>query len=471
MTEKKETTILLSALLLTGAIVMGIIQIFPNLIPGVLLYLDKTISQDSSKTDNNLKNSLDESISNGERILVNQDSYVEKKAGANAFIKGDFDLAQAKFKASLSKNQNDPEALIYLNNALAKKGNPVKIAVSVPIGGNVNVAKEILRGVAQAQNEINNKNGINNRLLQISIANDNNEARQASEIARKLTQDGKILAVVGHNASNASLAAAPEYQEGKLVMISPTSFAQNLSGFGDYILRTVPSINSTAQVLAEYITKKALKTNVAVCEDSKSIDNRKSVFVEAVQNAGAKVSTVECDLAADDFSPTAMISQIISSGADSLIILPHIDRIQKAIELTRANQGKLQLFSSPTMYTNQTLREGRTDVNGLILPGFWHPTAIPGNPFPGNARKLWGGNVSWRSAMAYDATIAIAQALKQAQTRQELKKVLRNENFSVGGATGEVKFSASGDREIKPILIKIQPSKNSQTGYDFFPLN
>jgi branched-chain amino acid transport system substrate-binding protein len=471
MTAKKETAILLSALLLTGVAVVGIMPFISKLIPGLPGYLEESGTKESPKKDNNLQNSGDEAISSGERILINQDNYVEKQAGVSAFSQGDFKLAQTKFKSSLEKNRNDPETLIYLNNSLAKKGNLLQIAVSVPIGGNVNVAKEILRGVAQAQNEINSKNGINNRLLQISIANDNNEPKQAAEIAKKLVQDDKILAVVGHNASNASLAAAPVYQEGRLVMVSPTSFAQNLSGFGDYIFRTVPSITSTAQVLSEYISKKAFKTNVAVCEDSKSIDNRKSIFVEAIQVSGAKVSTVECDLAADDFSPTTIISKVISSGADSLIILPHIDRIQKAIELVRANQGKLPIFSSPTMYTNQTLREGRADVNGLILPGFWHPTAIPGSQFPKDARNLWGGNVSWRSAMAYDATLAIAQGLKQSQNRQELQKVLRNDKFSFSGATGEVKFSPSGDRKLKTILIQVQPSKSSPTGYDFFPLN
>jgi branched-chain amino acid transport system substrate-binding protein len=70
-----------------------------------------------------------------------------------------------------------------------------------------------------------------------------------------LTKDPSILAVIGHNASNASLEAAPIYQQEKLVMVTPTSFANNLSGFGSYIFRTVPNISLMAAPLAEYAVK------------------------------------------------------------------------------------------------------------------------------------------------------------------------------------------------------------------------
>jgi branched-chain amino acid transport system substrate-binding protein len=465
MKTKKETTILLLSFLFTGTL----------LLLGYLLYekiINKPIQYTSDNTPKTVNNSDKQSrVSRGEQILVTVDTNPDKQEGVEAFAKGDFDDAEAIFKTSLKKNRNDPEALIYLNNSLAAKGNPIKIAVSVPIGGNVNVAKEILRGVAQAQDEVNRNGGINNKLLQVVIGNDDNEPSFASQVAKEFVKDEKIMAVVGHNASNASLAAAPEYQSGGLVMISPTSFSQNLSGFGGYIFRTVPSIEKITETLANQIIKKALKTNIAICEDSRSIDNRKDIFAKAIETAGGKVNPTNCDLADDNFNPNSIISQLISSGADALMLAPHIDRIDKAIELARANKGKLPLFSSPTMYTNQTLKTGRADVNGMILPTPWHPRAIPGNPFPEKARKIWGGNVSWRTAMAYDATMVINKGLQQAKTRKELQKVLRSENFSFDGASGKVQFlPLSGDRKSDVTLIKVEPSSQSLTGYDFVPL-
>ncbi|BAY12441.1 ABC transporter substrate-binding protein [Calothrix sp. NIES-2098] len=466
MNSQKETKLLILSLLLT----IGVLGL------GFWLW-----NQFSGKSLNSLlpgnnqqstSGATSARISTGEKILVIADTSPDKEAGVQAFAKSDFATATAKFKASLLKNRNDPEALIYLNNSQAKNSKSLKIAVSVPIGGNLDVAKEILRGVAQAQDEVNRSGGINGNLLQVAIANDDNQPSQSQQIATELVKDTSILAVVGHNSSNASIAAAPIYQQGGLVTISPSSTAQNLSGIGSYIFRTVPSNGSFAERLASYTIKTARKTNIAICADSQSIDTQsfKDEFIKGIVAGGGKVNSTNCDIASANFDPNTLISQFIGSGADSLVLAPNVDRINKALELAAANNGKLTLFASHTLYTFKTLQVGKADVNGLVLPVPWHPQAIPANPFVQNAVKLWGGNVNWRTATAYDATIAIAKGLQQTSTRDGLETVLHSSSFSVNGATGKIQFLPSGDRSGAAILVKVQPSSKSATGYDFVPL-
>jgi branched-chain amino acid transport system substrate-binding protein len=465
MKPQNETKLLILSLLLPGSIV------------GIGLW---SLTSNSRQFFNNLPTLEQEQstsvltpdrISLGNKILViaNNNSY--KQAGVKAFAKGDFATAYYKFKSALQTNRNDPEALIYYNNAKVSKSNPLKIAVSVPIGGNLNVAKEILRGVAQAQDEVNRSGGIK---LQVAIANDENDPAIAQQLATEFVTDTSIVAVVGHNASNASIAAAPVYQQGGLVMISPTSFSQNLSGIGSYVFRTVPDISFVANSLSSYIIKTSRQTNIAICADSKAIDNLsfKDEFVKAIETAGGKVTPTPCDLFAPDFNPKAVISQAIANGADSLLLAPHVDRIDRALEVARANQGRLALFGSPTLYTFKTLQSGQANVNGMVLSVPWHPTAIPGNSFPSNATKLWGGAVNWRSATAYDATQVIIASLKRGNThRDELQKALSSPGFSVNGATGTIQFLPSGDRNGAAILVKVQPSYQSTTGYDFVILS
>jgi branched-chain amino acid transport system substrate-binding protein len=466
MNSQKETKLLILSLLFTTA-VLGV---------GFWLWNQASGRSFNSLPSANIPQSNSGStlarVSTGEKILVIADTTPDKEAGVQAFARGDFATATNKLKASLLQNRNDPETLIYLNNSQAKTNKSWKIAVSVPIGGNLDVAKEILRGVAQAQDEVNRGGGINGNLLQVAIASDDNDPSLAQQVATQFIKDPSILAVVGHNASNASIAAAPVYQQAGLVMISPSSTAQNLSGIGSYIFRTVLSHASFAQRLADYTIQTARKTNIAICTDSKSIDTQsfKDEFVKGIVAGGGKVNPTNCDIASANFDPNTLISQFISSGADSLVLAPNVDRINKALELAAANNGKLTLFASPTLYTFKTLQVGKADVNGLVLPVIWHPQAIPGNPFPQNAVKLWGGNVNWRTATAYDATIAIAIALEQGSTRDELQKVLHTSGFSVNGATGKIEFLPSGDRSGTAILVKVQPSSKSATGYDFVPL-
>jgi branched-chain amino acid transport system substrate-binding protein len=162
------------------------------------------------------------------------------------------------------------------------------------------------------------------------------------------------------------------------------------------------------------------------------------------------------------------MSQAISQGADGLLLLPSIERLNQAIDVAQVNQRRLALFGSSTLYTIQTLQQGQAAVNGMVLSVAWHPQAIPGNPFAGNAVKLWGGEVNWRSATAYDAAQAIITGLRQTSTREGLQQALSSPAFSANGATGTVQFS-SGDRNSAAILVQIQPGE-SPSGFSFIPL-
>lgn len=405
----------------------------------------------------------------GNQILLTSQTTAEKQAGITAFAKGDYQEAVQKFQAALQQNRNDPETVIYLNNARASNGSSLKIAVSVPIGTNPNVAQEILRGVAQAQDQVNTSGGINGAQLQVEIVNDDNNSEVVKKVAKSLTQDAKILAVIGHNASNASLEAAPIYQQEQLVMVTPTSQANNLSGFGSYIFRTVPNISLMATRLATYVVKTG-KTNIAICSDSQAPDSIsfKDEFVAALSAAGGRFVPTVCDFSTPSFNPNNAFADAVSKGAQGLMVLPHVDRIDRAMSLAQINRGKLSLYANTTLYTNQTLKEGQKDVEGLVLPVPWHPETNPGSSFPDNARQRWGGIVNWRTATSFDATQAIVAGLRQSNTRQGLQQALRNPSFSTAGASEEVKFLPTGDRVGKPILVQVKRAGN--TGYKFVPL-
>ncbi len=181
---------------------------------------------------------MDERFSLGERVLITAtENPSTKQEATQAFLRGDYEGAIAQFKSTLEYAPNDPETRIYLNNAkAAQSGHWIRIAASVPISGNLNIAQERLRGIAQAQDDYNRTAQTQGTpLLQIQIANDDNSAEVGERIAERLVQDHKILAVIGHSASTVSLAAGKIYQKEGLVMISPTSGATELSNLGNYI--------------------------------------------------------------------------------------------------------------------------------------------------------------------------------------------------------------------------------------------
>jgi branched-chain amino acid transport system substrate-binding protein len=383
-----------------------------------------------------------------------------------AFAQKDYGRAIQAFQGYLAVTPNDPEARIFLNNAQAASGSTLRLAVVVPIGSNPNVAQEILRGVAQAQDELNRQGGIKGFKIQIQIINDSNDPKPAEQLATVLTQNRDILAVIGHNASNASLAAAPIYQQAGLVMmmITPTSFASRLSNYGSYIFRVVPDIKSIAIPLAQHALQTKGVKRMAICYDSQSPDNAsfRDEFMVIYTQLGGQIAPVVCDLSLPNFNAATTLSDIASSQAQGILLSPHIDRISRASALINQNQKQLPLFATPTMYTIQTLQESGQNAEGLILSIPWFPT----QPFAGNAERLWGGPINWRTANSYDATQAIIAGLRDGQTRSSLQQTLRRQGFSAAGASGDVRFLPTGDRDGSGLLAQVTSTPDNQLRFE-----
>ncbi|GAX38212.1 caspase, EACC1-associated type [Nodularia sp. NIES-3585] len=426
-------------------------------------------------------------ISVGEEILLTQDTNPDKQAGVQAFAKGDCRTAIQKFESYRKIKPTDPEALIYLNNAIAIHSKKyLKIAVSVPIGTHPNIAKEMLRGVAQAQDEVN-QNNIDGKLLKVAIANDDNNPTEALNLANSFVEDTNILAVVGHNSSNASNSAASVYEQGGLVMMSPTSYAQDISSIGNYIFRTAPSIESITESVALYAIKKMNKNNFLICVDQ-NVDNGavKNNFTQIVKKTGGTINPIGCNFSSSklsprfdpNFNPSTIISQAQNSGADSLLLAHYVDKsrdtTRQGLAVVKANQGQLSLFGTPAIFTGESLQEGKY-INGIIISVPWHSQAVPNDPFEQKSRKLWGGPVNWRTATSYDATKAIIAGLQktntlEGNTRERLKQSLRDSDFAIDGATGKIQFSPSGDRVDNPMfLVQIQ-QKPGTNNYEFVPI-
>ncbi len=454
MTQKKDTLVLIISLLTTGVIAGGVLLWLPGLIGGRPPVINQIVSD------------LDKRFSEGARILVPSNDNETKLFAAKAIAEGNTKEAINLFTTYLQKQSNDPEALIYLNNAKAINHNPLKIAVVVPITSNLNVAQEMLRGSAQAQDEINKNGGINGRYLSIMIADDSNEPDIAKQVAQAIVNKPEIIAIVGHNASNASLSAAPIYQSNQLVMVNPTSFANGIADVGNYIFRVVPTTQVLAQSLAENVTKKHKK--LAICYDSQAPDGVSFMqdFIASFLKLGSQQAPIACDLSNVALKPQQQIQDAIAAGADSLLLLPHIDRLSKAYDVAKANKGRLKLYGNSTLATMKTLEQGLA-TQGLTVVVPWSSKTFANRVFAQAAKKFWGGDVSWRTAGNYNATYTVIKGLEKAQSRDGLQQTLGNPQFAVEMLNGRVKFLPNGDRAGQAILLQVKPSDKHQTDYDF----
>ncbi|WP_413171383.1 ABC transporter substrate-binding protein [Anabaena azotica] len=465
MLQKEVKVLIFSLLLTTGILGIGLWLFLPKItgIPNIK-------SPDNNGLNNN-NQSITERISFGEKIFSPGDISLAKKDAIKAIAAKNYEPAIANFTAALKLKPNDPESLIYLNNARIGLTKSYSIVASVPIGTDPNAALEILRGIAQAQNEINTTGKINGIPLKVGIANDDDNPEISPQIAANLVKNPEVLGVVCCTTSDSTLAAGTVYNSGKLVTISPTSTSVKITNFSPYIFRTVPSDFMAARSLVNYMIKTSQKKKAAVFFNSQSgySQSLKSEFVSSILLEGGEV-TAEFDLAQANFSASQSVEQALGQNAEVLMLAANTETLDKALQVVQVNQKRLTLLAGDDVYTLKTLEIGREQAVGMIVAVPWHIDGDSKSDFPKKSRQLWGADVSWRTALSYDATRALIAALETDPSRAGVQKALLSPKFSSTGAAGEIRFLPTGDRNTSVQLVKIVPGNRSRAGYDFEPI-
>jgi branched-chain amino acid transport system substrate-binding protein len=385
-----------------------------------------------------------------------------------AFQQGDFASAIAQLEALRQKYRNDPEILLYLNNARVGTAPAVTAAVVTPISDTPGAAQEILRGVAHLQDEYNANRG-SNLPIRIVVADDRNDPERAKAIAQALAADSTVTMVIGHGTSTTSLAAAPIYEQNQLVMVAPTSTSTELSQIGpsdrNYLYRTIPSDQLTGTALARYALQSFKQVALFYNSESSYSNSLKTAFTSTLSLEGGQV-VAEIDLAKEDG-----LSRLSSLSADAIVLLPDSKTFERAITIAKANNDRIPIIAGDAMYRIETLQQAGKEMQGAVLPAAWHRDKSSDPSFPERAASLWGGDVNWRTALSYDAA-RVLEALVQtgAKSRANMATRLAAGGVTATGVTGAITFLPSGDRNGQVVLVKIESGTRSKTGFDFVPL-
>lgn len=392
-------------------------------------------------------------ISMGEQGLSGSDQGAKLNPAYLDFNSEKYKDSLNKFNTYLKENNkyNNPEIVVFRNNSQAyidhkERGTKlIKLAVSVPFGNNRPIARELLRGIAQRQGEYNSDHP--DIKIIIKIGNDDNDPNLTEQVAKNFVKDADILAVIGHNASEASEAGANIYDPAGLVMLSPTSFRINLkyTRTKNSIYRMVPEMTTFASKLANYI-KDNLKydsLNVGMCVHELSGDNTtfhkqfKSVL-QGFPGAEAKQTELDCkrfDTLGDPTVGQQVINKIIREKVNVLMIAPHVETLPETIKFMKQVRKhpqlkNIKLVGSPTLYSGAISAQNQDNLlNGLILSVPYFPD--PANPFVINFKREWSEPLdNWRTAMSYAAVSVFTQKIDRVSTRESMLNKIGTNNRS-----------------------------------------
>jgi branched-chain amino acid transport system substrate-binding protein len=425
--------------------------------------------------------------------------------------------ASKDFRNALEICQNAPETLIFWNNAQAdaQEAGTITVAVVVP-DKRPDDAVRMLRGFAQAQNEVNNPvSSEDNVKLKLLIVKDDDTQETATAIAERLVKEPDIKAVLGHWTSSTSLAAAKVYESEQMVFITPISIINNtaseLSQLKSYFFRTNASVNKGAQRLVDFMRNSLKGYQPVIFYDSRNkyySESLKKTFAEEFirkVDSSYEIFNNSYDLAAG-LNASSVIAEINKKYQEDrkdrvLVFFPSNKSDEDAITIAKKNleagtPGK-PLFpilgDMANLAIPKTLREGKEAVEGMVLVPSWSQsnrqstagTSIAAvDIFAATATNLWKGEVDWTSAMSYNAAQAVTSAIMShispvqtitndtSEVRKAIQENLRS-GLEISGASGKFKFLPNGSTnvEVQPTIVcKSDRQKFSRTGFDFFRL-
>lgn len=348
-------------------------------------------------------------------------------------------------------------------NGQPAQSNEIKIGLACPLTGvSAQDGESIKKGVELAIEKVNSKGGINSKQVKLVVADDKTDPKEGAIVANKLAQDKSILAIVGHFNSSATLAGAPIYNKEKVVHISPGSSSPAVTNAGPYTFRVITTDAYQGKYVAEWALKdEGFKKIAVIYENTDYGKGLSDVFAAEVDSLGGEIVANESYLIGETKDFSAVLTKIKNAKPDLLFI----GGLYNEAALI-AKQGKRLGLNVPMMgvdalYSDALIELGGKDVEGLLLPGFFHYSST--NPvaqdFIKSYREKYNQDPGTYAAYAYDAANIIFEAITEAgEDRQKVADYITQlKDFQ--GATGINTFDENGDVLKEPLRLIIKDAK------------
>lgn len=222
-------------------------------------------------------------------------------------------------------------------------------------------------GVLLAVEKINRSGGIQGRPVQLIVKDDKQDPDSAKKAVEEMIEEG-VVAIIGHMTSSMSVATASLVNEREVLMISPTTSTNELTGINDSFFRVYPASAQLARLLANHVNKTLKLKRVTVVYD---LSNRAYTedlylyFKDEFEKLGGVVNPpvsyrsggkiVFADLAGQVSEVESDCYFIVANAMDTAMLSQHLRRL-----------GKMQqIITGEWSVTEEILEYGGKAVEGI----------------------------------------------------------------------------------------------------------
>lgn len=317
-------------------------------------------------------------------------------------------------------------------------------------GPSAGVGKSMQNAVQLAVDEANRKGlriaGKSYR-LKMTAQDDRADPATAEYVARYLVSQ-RVVGVVGHWNSGASLAAAPIYHAAGVIQVSPATMSRKFTAQAyPAVFRTIPNNDSVGQFAAEYAARKLGVKTLATIDDRTPFGQGLAEQVaRTARELGVEVigSYSVSDKTSDFNGPLLAIRK----RAPDMIFFGGLDwqagLLAKAIKRLKIDS---RLMGSAGTVGLPFLMQAGADGNGaLVLEPGPAPEKMPGwKSFRQRYGQSFDTNIDLYATFAYDAAQALINAMRQAGGTDGAAIALEMHKLRFAGVSGTIAFNDEGD--------------------------
>ncbi|WP_353156648.1 branched-chain amino acid ABC transporter substrate-binding protein [Herminiimonas fonticola] len=330
----------------------------------------------------------------------------------------------------------------------------IKIGSVAPITGtDAHMGKDNENGARMAVEDLNTKGitiGGKKVKFQLLAEDDAADPKQATAAAQKLVDAG-VVAVIGHLNSGTTIPASRIYSNAGIPQVSPSATNPKYTQQGfKTAFRVVANDAQLGQVLGQYAVKTLGGKSVAVIDDRTAYGQGVAdEFAKGVKAAGGSVVASQyTNNKATDFnsiltSIKAKKPDIIFFGGMDAVGGPMLRQMkQLGINAKFMGGDGICTGSLPGLAGNAL---GDNQVVCAEAGGVPETRRKGVEDFRAAYKKRFGVEVVYTAAYAYDATNAVVEAMKKANSSEPAKYLPELAKSNYPGITGTIAFDAKGD--------------------------
>lgn len=313
----------------------------------------------------------------------------------------------------------------------AASGEPIYVAIAVPMTGNQALYGEYFTTSAKIKvDEVNAAGGVNGRQIVLDVYDDRGDVAEASNLAQKICDDEKYVAVIGGFASTSVLASAPIYGENAMPQMVPAashmditkvsqytwlqaSVADEMRNFSDMVMDGIGS----KRVAYIYLNNDSGLSGLELLKDQVS----KHPGVELVAAESFNEGQVS------DFSP--LLSKLKEAQPETIMISAQYKDIANILKQAKQMDfGETKFANLSTCYSDEFLTLAGDDAEGFYVSTLYFAE----NPDEGVQQfsKLFseasgGKTANQFASQAYECMSMLVYAFEQgAYTREDVYQAL-----------------------------------------------